>query len=102
MQPGLTACTCSGPRFQRSIVPGRKFSTMTSAIAHRPVSGPLARASVAIRLRDERVLGPQDVHPHDRLGALGRALAERRDELAMAGLRERAVRLVAPERRAEA
>ena len=171
MQPGLTACTCSGPMPQRSIVPGRKFSTITSAPAHnsaaiccprgsrrlsaterllrestdhqsewslwrscphsrigsprgrsldlhdvgaevassvptygparscpnsiarRPVSGPEASSSVAIRHRDERILGAQDVHPHDRLGSLGRAFGKRRDELAMARLRERAMRL---------
>src|SRR3954465_8605296 len=33
-QPGLTAWTSSGPRFHFSIVPGRKFSTTTSAVAH--------------------------------------------------------------------
>src|ERR1700754_3473197 len=59
MARGLTAWTSSGPRPQRSIVPGRKFSTMMSAswARRRPTAWPssVRRLSVTERLLRARI-----------------------------------------------
>src|SRR4051794_14766472 len=100
--PGASILTTSTPKSPSSVPTNGPASSWPNSIARRPVSGPEASASVAIRHRDERILGAQDVHAHDGLGALGRALGERGDELAMARLREGAMTRVAPERGTEA
>src|SRR6478609_2379816 len=56
-RPGLSSCRTSGERPQRSRVPGRKFSTSTSAVAtrRRKTSAPAAddRLSATVRLLRE-------------------------------------------------
>src|SRR6478752_9390440 len=56
-RPGLSSCSASGERPQRSRVPGRKFSTRTSAVAtrRRKTSAPSAadRLSATVRLLRE-------------------------------------------------
>src|SRR6185436_1236595 len=99
---GASTFTTSAPKSASSVPTYGPARSCPNSSARRPVSGPEASSSVAIRHRDERILGAQDVHPHDRLGSLGRAFGKCRDELAMARLRERAMPLVAPERAAEA
>src|SRR4029079_11993322 len=99
---GASTLTTSAPKSASSVPTYGPARSCPNSIARRPVSGPEASSSVAIRHRDERILGAQDVHPHDRLGPLGRAFGQRRDQLPVARLRERAMALVAPERAAEA